>query len=468
MNRPFQKKIKYKGKAYNSVYEACKKLKFPYYLALSRLAKGESVVNAFFKGKLPPKTNEIIVGKKKYRNLEETRRELNPKESGRSVQWRFRQGWPIREVLGLKKHEGKDKTKIKFRGKVYESYSALAKTYGMSVDLFIRRIKSPKYKHKFTIAQALGLAKFKGKGFTKPLTVKGKKFSTMSTAAKHYGYSPTTVNAKLLKGWSPEQALGLKKRRGFHPESAGIVYIIQNKINKKIYIGASLGGLVNRWKWHTEKSVLKKKKKGSIAEAIYKFGKNNFTKRILKRLKNISDLSKFERRYIKKFNSMSPIGYNLSTGGIGYGNLGRKVKIQGKKFKTIKDAARYFDINPGTFITRLRSGWTLEQAAGLKKYNKIPVNNRQVKIDGRKFNSIRDAAKYYGLKDNTVRNRIAKGWSVKKALKTKKVQLAKKIKIKGKIFSSIRQVAKYYKVSSGTLARKLSRGIPIKKALGLK
>ena len=30
------------------------------------------------------------------------------------------------------------------------------------------------------------------------------------------------------------------------------------------------------------------------------------------------------------------------------------------------------------------------------------INNRQIKIDGKKFNSVRDAAKYYRLKDNTV------------------------------------------------------------------
>ncbi len=468
MNKPFQKKIKYKGKSYNSVYEACKKLKISYSLALTRLARGETVEDAFFKGKLTQRRNQIKIGNKKYRSLEDARKKLNPKKSSRNVQWRFRQGWPIKEALGLKKHERKDKTKIKFKGKTYESYSALARAYGMSADLFIRRIKSPKYKHKFSVAEALGVKKIKGKGFIKPLVIKGKKFHTMSAAAKHYGYSPTTVNAKLLKGWSPEQALGLKKRKGFHPESIGIVYIIQNKINKKIYIGASLGTLANRWKWHTEKSILKNRKKGSIAEAIYKFGKKNFKKRILKRLKNVSELSKFERRYIKKFNSMSPIGYNLSTGGIGYGNLGRKVKIQGKKFKTIKDAARYFDINPGTFISRLGSGWTLEQAAGIKEYDKIPSGHRPVKIDGRQFKNLREAARHYGHTDSTVSHRIYNGWSIQKAIKTKKVELAKKVNVKGKTFSSIRQVAKYYKVSPGTLAGKLSRGIPIKKALGLK
>ena len=466
MNRPFQKKIKYKGRTYNSVYEACKKLKFPYYLALSRLAKGETVEDAFSKGKLTPKTKEIIVDNKKYRNLEEARRKLNPKKSSRNISWRFRQGWPIKEVLGLKKHEGKDKTKIKFKGKTYECYSALARASGIDPTLFIRRIKSLKYRHKFTIAQALGLAKFKGKGFAKPLIIKAKKYPSMTAAARHYGYSPTTVSAKLLKGWSPEQALGLKKRRGFHPETKGIVYIIKNKINKKVYIGASLGALANRWKWHVERTHINTRK-GSIAEAIIKFGKNNFTKRLLKRTKNTSELSKLERHYINKFNSRSPNGYNLSTGGIGYGNLGRKVEIAGKKFKTLKDAAKHFNINQGTFVTRLQTGWTLEQAAGLEKYNKIPAGYVEVKIDGKTFKTIRDAAKYFDINDHLVRSRINKGWNIKKALKTKKVDLAKKVKVKGKIFSSIRQVAKYYKVSSGTLAGKLSRGIPINKALGI-
>ena len=91
----------------------------------------------------------------------------------------------------------------------------------------------------------------------------------------------------------------------------------------------------------------------------------------------------------------------------------------------------------------------------------------QVKIDGIKFDSVRDAAKYYGVSDNTARNRIKNGWDVKDAVTTKKINLSKKIKFNGKTFQSIRKLAKYYKVSSGTLAGKLSKGMPIKKALNL-
>ena len=99
--KKFQRKIRLNGKTYNSVYEACKKLKFSYSLALSRLAKGESVKVAFSKGKLINKGIEIVVDNKKYRSLEDARHQLNPKASKRSVHWRYRNGWPIKAALEL-------------------------------------------------------------------------------------------------------------------------------------------------------------------------------------------------------------------------------------------------------------------------------------------------------------------------------------------------------------------------------
>ena len=155
---------------------------------------------------------KVTVDRKTYKSLEEARQKLNPKENSRTVHGRFRRGLPIKVALGLAKFVKKDREKIRFRRKIYESLSALARAYGVNPTLFIRRIKSPKYKHKFTISEALNLKKAKGKGFIKPMMVEGKKFNSMSAAAKYYGYSPTTVNQKLLDGWSIEQALGLKKK----------------------------------------------------------------------------------------------------------------------------------------------------------------------------------------------------------------------------------------------------------------
>ena len=46
-----------------------------------------------------------------------------------------------------------------------------------------------------------------------------------------------------------------------------------------------------------------------------------------------------------------------------------------------------------------------------KKYEKKEAKN---------FNSVRDAAKFYGVHEHTARTRIGRGWSIEDALKTKK------------------------------------------------
>ena len=462
--KKFQRKIKLNGKIYNSVSEACKKLKFSYSLALSRLAKGESVKNAFFKGKLLHKGIEVVVNNKKYRSLEDARLQLNPKASKRSVNWRYRNGWPIKAALELVNYQRKDREQIKFRGKTYESLSSLARAYGASVDLFIRRMKSPEYKRDFTISEALGLKKFNAKGYTKKIVIAGKKYPSIAAAARNFNIGHNSIRDRIKKGWSIEQAFELKKRKDHHPGKIGIIYLVKNKINGMNYIGASLGSLSKRWKDHVEAKTLRK---GSLQEAIHKFGKRNFSKKIIKRCKYLSELSKFERFYIKKYNSIKPNGYNLSSGGFGMGNLGKKMTIQNKKFNSLRDAAKYYNIKPNLFVGRLHGGWSVNEALGLKERRKINLNYIKVKIDGKKFDNVRADAKFYGIHEHTARTRIGRGWSIEKALKTKKVDLAKKIKFNGKTFGSIRKLAKYYKVSSGTLAGKLSRGIPIKKALNL-
>ncbi len=409
--------------------------------------------------------HQIIIGKKKYKTLEDARKDLNPSEKKRTVWWRFNQGWPIKEVLGLKNHESHTNKRIKFRGKNYKTHSALAREYNVDPTLFVKRLNRKISKHNFTVEEALGLKKVRKSGFAIEYILEGKKFSSRNSAAKFYNISEEIVRRRLKNGWSTEQAFGLKKRKNYHPGKIGIIYLIKNKINQKIYIGATLGSLSNRWKWHIEKSRQDKKvTKGSLREAIKEYGKNNFSKKIIKRCKYLSDLSEQEKYYIKKYNSRYPKGYNISPGGIGFGNLGKKVKIDNKNFSNLSDAAKFYNIHPGTFVTRLHAGWSLDEAAGLKKNNKIPPNFRQIEIDGKKFINLREATRYYKITYDTVTSRLSKNWDIDKALKTPKIDLSKKIRVKGKIFSSIRQAAKYFKIHPSTAASRLANGVSVLKA----
>lgn len=83
------------------------------------------------------------------------------------------------------------------------------------------------------------------------------------------------------------------------------IYKIENLINHKIYIGQSV---------HIEKRFLEHCKKSSsslISTAISKYGKDNFSFTIIEEC-TIEELNDKEEYYIKKYNSITPYGYNIT------------------------------------------------------------------------------------------------------------------------------------------------------------
>jgi group I intron endonuclease len=93
----------------------------------------------------------------------------------------------------------------------------------------------------------------------------------------------------------------------------GYIYMVENKINKKKYIGQSLQqDINNRWKQHKS---LKKTSIGQILfNAYQKYGIDNFKFKILCICFD-DDTNNYEIEYIKKYNTLYPNGYNLLIGG---------------------------------------------------------------------------------------------------------------------------------------------------------
>lgn len=87
------------------------------------------------------------------------------------------------------------------------------------------------------------------------------------------------------------------------------IYKITNLINNKSYIGITIRNIDYRWREHCKPS---RKKVSILTNAIIKYGKNNFELEILE--KDIDDKNK-ENYYITLYNTLSPNGYNLTTGG---------------------------------------------------------------------------------------------------------------------------------------------------------
>lgn len=89
----------------------------------------------------------------------------------------------------------------------------------------------------------------------------------------------------------------------------------------------------------------------------------------------------------------------------------KSITISGKTFESVAEAARWFGVSPELFLSRLQKGWTPEQAAGIEKREKVnkPRRTSPIVIGGIEYPSVTDAAARFGFTYSRVSKRLAKG-----------------------------------------------------------
>lgn len=90
------------------------------------------------------------------------------------------------------------------------------------------------------------------------------------------------------------------------------VYRIYCHENAKSYVGITKN-VERRWRSH-KKCALRGEGR-ALGAAIRKYGIDKFSLSVVAKTSSLSKLSILERKYIRKFNSLSPNGYNQTTGG---------------------------------------------------------------------------------------------------------------------------------------------------------
>lgn len=113
------------------------------------------------------------------------------------------------------------------------------------------------------------------------------------------------------------------------------IYRIKNKITKKDV----------KWRWSEHKQNIKKNKGcPALRDAVKKYGIENFEFSIIIICFD-DERFKYEKEYIKKYNTVVPNGYNITNGGEGGGFQGKKHTEQVKADIRNKSKQKYID-NP--------------------------------------------------------------------------------------------------------------------------
>jgi len=146
-----------------------------------------------------------------------------------------------------------------------------------------------------------------------------------------------------------------------------IIYKIQNKINGKIYIGQTIRTLKKRINGHLNQTRCYR-----IHRALLKYDIDNFDISILATAKTIEELNILEEKYIEEYNSLSPNGYNLTTGGKNRTpseEAKRKMSESRKGYKLTEEAKRKIsDFRKGRKLTEETRRKISESLRGEKHY----------------------------------------------------------------------------------------------------
>ena len=204
-------------------------------------------------------------------------------------------------------------------------------------------------------------------GAARNITVAGKNFPTLTSAANFYDVDEAVVRSRIdVLGWTSEEAVGVAPR----PTD-----------------------------WGPNEVILEGKTYPSLKDAAKHYGLT-YSKIHLRITKYNWTLEQAFELEMRKGPSGSP----------------KKITFKGNTYRSNSALARAYNIKPELFLGRIGKGWTLEEALGLKEREKQnDYNSISITIRGKTFKSLKAAAKIYGINYKLVSSRLISGWDVDEA-----------------------------------------------------
>ena len=134
----------------------------------------------------------------------------------------------------------------------------------------------------------------------------------------------------------------------------GYVYLIENKVNNKKYVGKTYLSVEERWKQHCKDAVRTRMEHRPLYEAIRKYGIDNFT---ISELEYCDNCEEREKYWIAHYNSYHE-GYNATLGGDGkayFEHSDQEVIDKYNELKSVIGVAEFFHCDKDTISIRLKN-----------------------------------------------------------------------------------------------------------------
>ena len=146
-------------------------------------------------------------------------------------------------------------------------------------------------------------------------------------------------------------------------------------------------------------------------------------------------------------------------------NIAKGFSYNGKEYSSFKSFCKEHSLNYDLVKSRLRNGWSLEDAISKPARVRRNMNSRDSNMgfsyNGKEYSSVYSFCKEYGLSYNLVKNRLRSGWSLEDAIsKPARMysNIAKGFSYNGKEYSSIFSFCKEHGLDYNLIKNRLMRG----------
>jgi hypothetical protein len=249
------------------------------------------------------------------------------------------------------------------------------------------------------------------------IVVGNTQYPTKQAAAKAHGVSSATMSARLSRGWTLEESLGIEKNTSKRVSGNVAPIIVDGQAFQ------------------------------SQSAAARHFG---------------IDVAIFTIRLHRGWSPEEAAGLEEYVPGE---RSGDSIMIEGQHFQSHIQAAKHYNISYRTFKSRLDRGWTPEQAADLDRHVTSKVIKEPLIIEGVEYKSISAAAKFYKISRQTFHLRMKNGQSGEEAARVVEKPRANKavavedtsVTVGGMVFENYTKAAEKFNVPLDTFMKNLDK-----------
>ena len=211
----------------------------------------------------------------------------------------------------------------------------------------------------------------------------------------------------------------------------GCIYKITNCINQKLYVGLTLSDAETRFKKHI--SMIYSNGCSALYGAIKKYGIESFIVETICLSNDKKELMNLEKHYISELNTISPNGYNLTTGGencrvtdktkqkISTRLKGREIKWAEKVSKGVKKLWENEEYRAKQTKQRKQKRGKYRAGIVREKLRK-DVDLISFKKDYESYMNLKEMSKKYNVSTNTIYKIIKRENITKRGYKCNKIE----------------------------------------------